>query len=145
MWCSTTATLWVALVVALSIKALPIDCSGIDDIDGFSSVADFNSTSYSDAANISSVLTKLAVTPQLTFAIPNGLPAITPTNLNNGALRLVLPYAQAPIDSCRFANPQPIKSLPRNFDPSKTPASCYQDSSTTRNGNPPSEDCLYLT
>lgn len=143
MWCSTTATLWVALVVALSIKALPIDCSGID---GFSSVDDFNSTGYSDAANISSALANLAVTPQqLTFAMPNGIPAITPTNLNNGALRFVLPYAQAPIDSYRFANPQPIKSLPRNFDPSKTPASCYQDGSTTRNGNAPSEDCLYLT
>lgn len=62
----------------------------------------------------------------------------------NGALRFTVPYAQAPVGDLRFANPQELTSLPSGYDASKTAPSCYQDSTSPRGGNDPSEDCLYM-
>ncbi|CAO1613742.1 unnamed protein product [Sympodiomycopsis kandeliae] len=64
--------------------------------------------------------------------------------LSNGVRRFTLPFAEPPIGNNRFASPQPIKSLPANFDSTQTPASCYQYSTAPRGGNTPSEDCLYM-
>lgn len=69
---------------------------------------------------------------------------VTPALLDSGVLRFTLPFAQAPVGPLRFANPQPIKTLPPGYNASETQASCYQYSTAPRGGNEPSEDCLYM-
>ncbi|CAO1614742.1 unnamed protein product [Parajaminaea phylloscopi] len=78
------------------------------------------------------------------FQLPNKLGALTPIDLGNGALRLTIPYAQAPLGDLRFANPQPLQNLSTGFDASKPPPSCYQGTTAPRGGADPSEDCLYM-
>ena len=80
-----------------------------------------------------------------TLAMPNKLGNLAAFDMGNGAYRLTVPYAQAPVGPLRFANPQPITTLSAGFDPTKTAPSCYQGDTAPRGGNTPSEDCLYLT
>ncbi|PWN27290.1 alpha/beta-hydrolase [Jaminaea rosea] len=77
--------------------------------------------------------------------MPNKLGNLAASDTGKGAYRVTVPYAQAPVGQLRFANPQPITSLSKGFDPTKTPPSCYQGDGDPRGGNEASEDCLYLT
>lgn len=70
---------------------------------------------------------------------------VYPFKTSSSALRFTVPFARAPIGALRFANPQNLTKLPQGFDATKLAASCMQDGSTTRGGNAPSEDCLYMT
>lgn len=69
---------------------------------------------------------------------------VVPASLPGNVLRFTLPFAAPPVGQLRFANPQPIATLPNGYDASKTQASCYQYSTAPRGGNEPSEDCLYM-
>lgn len=83
--------------------------------------------------------------PELSFELPNNLGSVHPLDLGNGALRLTLPFAEAPLGDLRFANPQPLKTLSPDFDATKAAPSCFQGSTQPRGGATPSEDCLYMT